>query len=380
MTTLLPPHTNHLSPEDLRSSFANVSAEVMDEINQHVSSYQRYRKFHWDAQLIQDLQNFSTRGKLLRGVGFILLAESFLLTANVGSNKNISTSKFERPNLLKIAAALELFQSALLIHDDIMDNDERRRGAASIFKLYQTKSEELNLKQPRQLGISVAICMADIAFFMAQDALLLSSVPAELRLELISICNQELIQLGLSQLEDSYLAATPEVVVEEDILRMYVGKTARYTWRWPLLMAAAVGAQSPEVRIKLEELAEVAGLVFQLKDDELGLFGDEEKIGKPVISDVREGKKTLYWFGLQKHKDEARVQAVLPYFGNSAVTEEDVAVIRSLVVTVGIRQEVDEKMQHLYNQAQTLIAHLPVPEQTQLVLQFLLDASYHRSK
>lgn len=351
---------------DFLQNFNDVRELLAARLLKRVEEYNKWTEFHFDADLLQDLADFSTRGKMLRGVGFILLVESF-------GYKN-------RDVAVEIAIALELFQSSLLIHDDVMDRDEKRRGKASIFKLYSEKAQNLQLREADQFGIGAAICLGDIAFFLGYDILNKLEIDPKIKQAILGVTNQELIQLGMSQLQDSYLASQTQPVTEAEILQMYVGKTARYTWRWPLLLAAVTTEQPIEVQNNLVKLADTAGLLFQLKDDELGLFGDEQHTGKKVGSDIKEGKKTLYWLHLsEKTKDNKNVAAVLAHFGNQSVTSEQIQEVQESMTQSGIRAEVQQKMELLYGQSKEIIkTHFTA--QSSQILTMLLDLSYKRQK
>jgi geranylgeranyl diphosphate synthase type I len=261
-----------------------------------------------------------------------------------------------------------------------MDRDEKRRGQASIHKLYQEKALAQGMREPSQFGIGAAICLGDMAIFIGYDLINRAELSAEKKQLLLQVTNQELIQLGMSQLQDAYLAARPQTGTEEDILSMYRGKTGRYTWRWPLLLAAATTDQSSKFTAQLEAIAQVAGLLFQLKDDEIGLFGDEQHVGKQVGSDVREGKKTLYWLYLQELQADTAVKQALSYFGLAQVDLEQLNIIRHLVLEKGIKQRVDAKMEKLYLEAQAQIAQVEGSAAAQAVLNQLLDLTYQRQK
>lgn len=352
--------------EDLVQQFQILKTELSEHLIKSLSNYKDLAEFQFDRELLADLAAFSTRGKMLRGVGFLLLAEQFGL-------KNRSVA-------LTIAAGLELFQSALLIHDDIMDHDEKRRGQVSIFKLYQDKAAQQALKNSADFGIGTAICLGDMAYFLAYDLFLNAELPASVKQAILQLTNRELIQLGMSQVQDSYLAATPQPVTDQQILQMYVGKTARYTWRWPLLLAATATQQSDQVKATLEKISDTAGLLFQLKDDELGLFGSEEQTGKGVGSDVREGKKTLYWHKLQElAQQDSSLDEVSKLFGAKKVALTELELLQQKLRELGIVAEVEQQMTSLYHQAHQQIAELPDPG-VKVVLSTLLDLTYYRKK
>ena len=141
---------------------------------------------------------------------------------------------------------------------------------------------------------------------------------------------------------DVLWSADNDVVSIEEIINMYTYKTARYTYALPL-MAGALAANAPDGEIStLELLGSHMGVLFQIKDDELGLFGDQEKLGKPVGSDVREGKKTLYHHFLMKDPDTKKRQRTISIFGRDEPSEEEMTFIRNRVHELEVRRKIDE--------------------------------------
>src|SRR5258708_9868215 len=105
---------------------------------------------------------------------------------------------------VRIASAMELFHSSLLIHDDIMDNDTQRRGYQTIFAQYQSLGEKKKLLDPRHFGESMGICTGDISFFLAFQ--LLSSIgDSSIKQRIIDVYMNEMISVGLAQMQDVYL-------------------------------------------------------------------------------------------------------------------------------------------------------------------------------
>lgn len=351
---------------DPLTQFSQIRTELAEHLTARLEQYYSLATFPFDRELLKELGAFSTRGKMLRGVGFVLLAKSLGFS--------------DRTTSLDIGAALEMFQSGLLIHDDIMDHDEKRRGQKSLYKLYHDKAATLKLRQPENFGLGVGICGGDMTFFIAYDLLSNSKLEEVEKMQVLQVTNRELLQLGMSQIQDSYLAAKSEVVDEADILQMYVGKTARYTWRWPLLLAAATTNQPLEVQQQFSHLADQAGLLFQLKDDELGLFGDTKQTGKNTGSDIQEGKKTLYWLHLQElAQSDQSLQSILSLFGQSQVQDSEIHQVQQTILDTGIKQQVEQRMAELYERSTELITALTVPPEAKAVLSTLLNLTYHRS-
>ena len=176
--------------------------------------------------------------------------------------------------------AIELFQSAALIHDDIADESELRRGEPC---LYRTEGEGL------------AINAGDLALTRVFEVVLAdATLPAERRLRVL----EELVRMERHTLEGQALDlgwARDERwdVTSEDYLYMIDGKTAWYTVASPLYIGALAAGASEDAARGLIEVGLPAGLAFQLQDDLLNLIGDADAQGKDFRSDITEGKRTL---------------------------------------------------------------------------------------
>jgi geranylgeranyl diphosphate synthase type I len=147
------------------------------------------------------------------------------------------------------------------------------------------------------------------------------------------------------------------------------------------MIGGLLAEQSEQTLALLEKVGEHMGIIFQLKDDEIGLFGDQTEIGKPIGSDIREGKKTLYYGLLQKRADSEDLARIAFLIGNPEISEQDVQYVRDLVVRLGVHEEVRILTQNLADKARALIPWLPgyKVEEREVILK-LLDYSLVRTR
>jgi geranylgeranyl diphosphate synthase, type I len=274
------------------------------------------------------LLDFSRQGKMIRGclvhLGYIL-------------SRSPAESAPPPASIPLAGAAMELFQSGLLVHDDIMDRDLTRRGRPSLFAQYAEQARREGHPDPNHLGESLGICAGDVAYFLAFELLSRMSVSPETNAAVQGLFARELAAVGIAQMQDVAWGATDTEVTEEQITRMYTYKTGRYSFCLPLMVGALLAGARGERLRPWEILGEHMGLLFQIRDDELGLFGTEAETGKPVGTDVREGKKTLYYARLMaaaKGRDRAWLTAT---FGNRDATESDLDFVRTCATSLGIR-------------------------------------------
>jgi geranylgeranyl diphosphate synthase type I len=168
--------------------------------------------------------------------------------------------------------------------------------------------------------------------------------------------------VGLGQMRDVEAGSSRRTPSERGILDTYRFKTARYSFSLPIALGWILGGgRSSELPV-LRGLGEDLGLIFQIKDDELGLFGSPKATGKPVGSDVRQGKKTLYAVRLMERAagpDRARIGGI---FGRTDAPDADILFIRDLAERLGIREEVRRIMAGLGRRAAASIRSLAVDD------------------
>lgn len=213
---------------------------------------------------------------------------------------------------LSAGVAIELFQSAALIHDDIADASELRRGEPC---LYHTE------------GLGLAINAGDLALTRVFEVVLGDeTLPAERRLRVL----EELVRMERHTLEGQALDLgwardRRWDVTSEDYLYMIEGKTAWYTVASPLFVGALAAGAEPSAARGLIEVGLPAGLAFQLQDDLLNLVGDADAQGKDFRSDITEGKRTLAVVWALEHLDEAKRHELVCLLESKTTNPEDLA-------------------------------------------------------
>jgi len=260
--------------------------EKKDRITTNLHKYLAEQKTHlipdnkWGMDTLDRLERFISNGKMLRGMLVYLGYE-------------LSEPKQQDPFIDHVALAAEFFQSALLIHDDIMDNDDSRRGKPSMHIQYTELMQQEQSKYPKNTGKSLAICAGDMAFYLGYE--LLAPSP-----KMNTLFSQELSKVVIAQMQDIYLGASKRQAKLNDILSMYEYKTGHYSISLPLIAGAKLGNASNETIKHLKKIGADMGIAFQLIDDELDLFGNPMMTGKPLNSDLREEKQTPYIYFLRR--------------------------------------------------------------------------------
>ncbi len=335
----------------------------------------------WGIDLMDRFYSFCIQGKMIRG-GLVILGHSLFRDDTPDS-------------VAKTAAAIEIIHSSLLIHDDIMDRDDLRRGKKTFHVQYRDEWMKRQAPEPDHFGESLAICAGDIGFFLAFDLLSELKIDPLIRAKILTFWSQELTTVGLAQMQDVSLSLFPGHVTQSDILELYRFKTARYTFSLPLATGALLAEQGENVTGRLRKFGEQVGIIFQIKDDEIEFFGDSSSIGKSAGSDLREGKKTLFHLHLQKLLDAAsshsgKIQPLPPIpdnerrfleriLGRIQITAADLSELRQLVERYGIRKKIQHTVNELRKSAEQEISQLPVGEAQKSILFDILESSISRT-
>lgn len=317
----------------------------------------------WGGDVVDRMQGFAGQGKVLRGSLVVATAAMY--------GKEVDDS------VLAMAAAIELMHASLLVHDDIMDNDELRRGQPTLLAQYQQLGQDRGSRQSLAYGQALATCVGDLGFFMSWQLL---SRSGQFSVELSNLFGREMAAVCLAQMEDVAGGLTDAELDETAITAIYRYKTARYTFSLPMMCGAMLADQPTEVLEQLESLGEYLGLMFQMKDDELGLFGDSQQTGKPVGSDIAENKKTLLRLWLLAKASDRQKSRLDSIFGSASITQSDVAMLRQMIEELGVLDRMDELMAKWAAAAEPLIAELAVADDQKAWLFELLEYNRQRTK
>ena len=336
----------------MQEAFEGAKKELVSFLEEAVGSYKHEFKEvnRWVDESLTRLVVYAQRGKMLRGS----------LACIVSSALGVSRSQ-----AVRVGVAIELLQSGVLVHDDIMDGDTTRRGAASL----HAQLEEVG--GPR-FGLGGGICVGDVSLFLAFR--ILNS--CERSQELVELFSREAVSLGFGQMQDVYFGVSEEEPSVESILSVYRYKTARYTFVLPLLLACCL-ADREDLYKPVTRFGESLGVSFQIRDDVLGLFGKEEETGKPVGADVREDKKTLVRFELLRLLEGDDRAWAASLFG-SEVSAAEVSKLRLLAQEAGVLSAVNLHAESADSRAEVALDDLQVPVDARKVLDWLVR--FNRSR
>jgi geranylgeranyl diphosphate synthase, type I len=342
--------------------------EILDFISFFLQKQQSVGKTvsPWSATVSEKLDSLTRGGKTLRG-GLLLLSHDMF----GGQRKR---------DAVIVASAIEMFESSVLIHDDIIDRDTTRRGMPTIHEQYRSKASDYGFADSVHYGEAMGICTGDIGLYWAVEMITGMEIEGDLKSDIIRRLTTYCIKTIYGEMEDVYFAGAPGVPTPQEILQCYRNKTSTYSFQLPLVLGSLLSQQPDDVEQRLNRLGEALGIVFQLRDDQLGLFGSEGSTGKPVGSDIREGKKTLYYYYLSQKMDPASWENIRPYFGKASITAGEIDTVITQITHLGIQTEISDLMSEYTRQATSVIVELGLPKTGQDNLEALLGFLTDREK
>ncbi len=336
------------APPELAIAGDLIDARVLD-----VLARERERWREVDPRLddaISELVRMSGGGKRLRA--------AFCFWTWAGSHDaaggDIHEPSDERTAAIDAGAAFELLQTFALIHDDIMDDADRRRGLPTI---HTTAAEKLVndglIGEPRRFGEGVAILIGDLSHVYADRLISGRSEQAQ------ALWDELRIELNLGQYLDMRAASEHEPD-RQTAQRVATFKTALYTIVRPMQVGAALGRNgaSDELLATIDTFGRPVGQAFQLRDDLLGVVGEKDRVGKPVGDDLREGKATeLVAIACENATDSQ--QKVLRTIGQRDLDDVGIVSIVDVLRETGAISAVEDRIDKLVEAAAVAADDLP---------------------
>ncbi len=234
--------------------------------------------------------------------------------------------------VFRAAISMELTQTYLLIHDDIMDQSEVRRGKPSLHVAVKNQMPE-HITDTKRISENIAIVAGDLADSLAHQALLECGMNPSDVLKANIALSRIIEMTGYGQLIDIH-SATNDTFGQRDLLRLHILKTAKYTIEGPLILGAMLSGTKEDIR-PLSYYGILLGTAFQLHDDILGLFGDEAETGKSIKSDVNEGKKTLLMLKAMEYSGAEDREFIKKCLSSGNISDDDFYKLRKIVQDSG---------------------------------------------
>jgi len=312
-------------------------AEIAARVEARVEEFLRGEEARWakvDADLVEPVRTL----RLFVRSGGKRLRPAFVHWAFVGAGGTdlaLSTGG---------GAACELLHAFALLHDDVMDGSERRRGEPAIHRVYRERHADAGWRgESRRFGEGVAILIGDLAFVYADR--MLAAAPREAR----AVWDDLRTEINIGQYLDVIGSARGDVDIDA-ARRIATYKSAKYTVERPLHLGAALAGRFDELAGPLSAYGLPLGEAFQLRDDLLGVFGDAAATGKPVGDDLREGKPTVLLALAHQRADRAQLR-VLNQVGRPDLTDAEIAELQDVVRATGAIGELENRITELTDDA-----------------------------
>lgn len=342
-----------------------------ESLNQEIESFNKNLK---SANSIMDynlglFRNLNSNGKLIRGT-----------LVNLGYN----LLKEDQDYSNKLALAYEIFQTSILIHDDIIDKDNKRRGKDTVhYSNYQKYNKYSNKKtELTHLSNSIGICVGTYGFYLANKIISenyetdknLGKVLNTFNDTVLKTTEGEILDVALP-FESKHMKVDSKTL-EENIMNIYRLKTAYYTIIGPL-MNGLILAGSDEAKLKdIEKFGEKVGIAFQIQDDILGIYSDQT--GKVKGSDIREYKQTILYsyISTTEYKDELE-----SCYGKQELTEENIQKVKDIFDISGAKNYANRLMNSMYDESITILNEITwITEDKKDILRGLVDYLRIRNK
>ncbi len=265
--------------------------------------------------------------------------------------------------IVEAASAFELLHTFAIVHDDIMDSATERRGQPTTVA---------------SLGVERALLVGDLALVLADAAFWGAALP----LEALAAGFQHFTVMREQVIAGQYMdiEAHGRAIDESQARAIAVLKSGSYSIEHPLAIGARLAGADESFLDALSRFGRPLGEAFQLRDDLLGVFGDPATTGKPVDSDIREGKRNvLFAKALAASSGEDRALLLARWGGGSELATEHVVELRAVLERSGARVATESLIDGLADEAAGALADVAIPAETRAELERLMDAAVTRT-
>ncbi|CAB4865473.1 unannotated protein [freshwater metagenome] len=357
---------------DAQGTLVRVREEIQEELNSYLTLQREYLS-GIGSELIpvcDALESFLLDGgKRLRP---LFAYAGFLATDKIPSKEDI-----------RAFTSLELLQACALIHDDLMDKSDTRRGKPAIHRHFENLHQSQAMHGlSEQFGEAAAVLLGDLALVWSDHMLHTSGISAQSLLSALSVHDEMRIELMAGQYLDVREAGEKYPNVDRS-LRIARYKSGKYTIERPLHLGASIAIPDSNARKNLTHLLSSYGLplgeAFQLRDDLLGIFGDPQTTGKPAGDDIREGKRTVLMamtFDRARESAKAKLSELL---GNENLSPSNIDTARTLISESGSVKVVEDLIDGLLSSALEAASSAEIGSSARQLLTLLATSAIHRS-
>jgi geranylgeranyl diphosphate synthase, type I len=282
--------------------------------------------------------------------------------------------------IVQAATSLELLQACALVHDDVMDGSDTRRGRPAAHRQFAALHRGHGwLASSDSFGVGAAILMGDLCLCWADELLFTSGLPPEALLRAKPVYDEMRTELMSGQYLDLLEQAVGGGSIER-ARRVIRFKSAKYTVERPLHLGAALAGGGARLLDAYTAYGLSLGEAFQLRDDVLGVFGDPDQTGKPAGDDLREGKRTVLVTKALEQASPADAARLRRHLGDRHLQPAGVLEAREVITVTGAVAYVEDRIAVLTAAAlAALDAPALIAEPARSVLAALTVAATERS-
>lgn len=317
--------------------------------------------------LFNSIKDFCARpGKRIRP---LLMALSY---------QGYSTKKSLPAHLYTSCGCLELLHDFMLIHDDIIDCSDLRRGKPTLHKIL---AKIKRTSQSEKLGSDLAIVAGDIVYALAIDAFLTIEENPTRKENALKYFVQTAAFTAMGEFIDILHGfENTRSIAEKDVFLNYSLKTARYTFECPLRIGAILAGAPTQELEKLSRAGLMLGQAFQIQDDIIGIFSTEKKIGKSILSDIEELKKTILVCHAYRTLKGKKKNDFIRIFEKPHKTYKDLIAIRRIFMEAGSLNYSLKKIETLLTRSEVLLNALKIKSKFRAALWQTLNALFNQSR
>lgn len=347
-------------------SFEEIVSRHLERINAAIDSFldakisRAFTPYH--AEYYSNIKEFIMRGgKRLRPVSLV--------------NAYFGVGGKNRGDIYKASIAVELLHNATLIHDDLIDHDETRRGKETFHVKYRNwYNEHFKGGRGEDFGMTMAILGGNTVYNLGVEALLESGFSAELVCKAVDRYQRVFEEIIEGVMYEMILSFKDHVKLDE-YMKMIKMKTAALL-EASVEIGAILGGGSEEQIQSLKEYSVLVGQAFQIQDDILGTFGKEEETGKPTDGDIKEGKKTALVVYALESAGPKELSVLRSVLGKRSATSKEVESVRKIFLETGALEKAREKAIKLKEEAKEKIKNMKPPLTREAEAYFLKLADF----
>ncbi len=280
---------------------------------------------------------------------------------------------------LRASASLEFLQACALIHDDVMDGSDTRRGLPAAHRRFAGVHREAGwLGSHEAFGMGAAILLGDLCLSWSDEVLLTSGFGPEPLTRAKTVYDEMRTELMAGQYLDLLEQARGGGSVER-ALTVVRYKSAKYTIERPLHLGAALAGADAAVFEAYTGYGLPLGEAFQLRDDILGVFGDPEETGKPAGDDLREGKRTVLIATAVEQSSPTQAEVIRRYLGDPGLGSDGVSALREIIDSTGALRRTEALIDELLSRSLESLGSTALDPQAHEVLTGLAYAATRRT-